>query len=219
MGIRSAFSPMAAAKSPYKKGEVLFDGKDGDTAVLEFPKGYYYVRGQGSGGPGGNNNYWANGGGGGSGAGFEGYVYISEKIDEVKVYAGKASTSTGVSGEDTYIENLLMLGAGQPGGSGPGGKGGVLTFVNEALLSIAKAIIAKNGYDGLSVGSNSAPGGNSVLTEDGGGPAGAGGQVGKTATKPGAGGAGGTQWDGAGGLGKYGELLIRYEGSRLPTTN
>lgn len=215
MGIRSAFSPMAAAKSPYKKGEVLFDGKDGDSATVCLYKGYYYVRGQGPGGPGGYNSYSANGGGGASGAGFEGYVYVSENFKEVEVYAGKAATTI----EDTYIKDLLILGGGKGGGNGSGGKGGVLTFVNEALLKIAKAIIAKNGYNGLSVSSNSAPGANSVLTEDGGGRAGGGGATARKATKPGAGGAGGIQWDPAGGPGMYGELLIRYEGSRLPTTN
>lgn len=208
----------SGTKPKYKKNEVLFDGNNGANATIALYKGYYYVRGQGAGGSGGNNGYWANGGGGGSGAGFEGYVYINRDIKELnKNYAGKASTATASVGEDTYIENLIILGGGQGGGSGGGGKGGVLTFVNEALLSIAKTIIAKNGYDGQSAGSNSVPGANSVLTEDGGGPAGGGGQAGRTATKPGAGGAGGIQWDGTGGLGKYGELKIVYVGRKLPT--
>lgn len=208
---------MGRRKKGYQNGFVLFDGKDGDVANVSFYKGYYYIRGQGAGGSGGNNGYWANGGGGGSGAGFEGYIYISNDMkDLLNNYAGKASTATASAGENTYIENLLTLGGGQGGGSGGGGKGGVLTFVNEALLSVAKAIISKNGYDGQSAGSNTVPGANSVLTEDGGGRAGGGGQAGRTATKPGAGGAGGIQWDGAGGLGKYGELKIVYVGRKLP---
>ena len=211
--MRNSGHPFCPTGKPfYEKNQVIFDGQDGDAVNLTFVKGFYYVRGQGAGGGGGNNNYWHNGVGGGSGAGFEGYLYFAEKIENVSVITGKGGTNS-TAGGDTSIADIMVLGGGKRGLPAAGGEGGEFLFAADPSLAvISKAIIQSNGVNGVGAPSNAEgfSGGNSVLTGDGGG------QNSSNATKPGAGGGGQWQWGGAGGLGMFGELKIIYLGRKLP---
>lgn len=207
MTIRSPFYPIGGGKKyPYKKGEVLFNGKNGDAITLNLYPGLYYIRGQGAGGGGGNNNYWHNGVGGGSGAGFEGYIRFKKNCT-LLVGAGTAGANS-AAGTNTYINDILILSGGQGGLPAAGGQGGIFQFI--AAPSIAEIVsfsIKSDGNNGIGAPSNAdgISGGNSVLTNSGGG------KNSNNATAPGAGGGGQWQWGGAGGTGMYGELFIRFE--------
>lgn len=193
----------------YPPGKILFDGNNGTTANIDFKRGVYYIRGQGAGGCGGNCGYHYTGSGGGSSAGFEGYIYLNRHIGIKKCYSG--IVIQGSASEATYITDLLTLGGGGQGGSNNGlaGPAGIISI--SSIVQVISATKNSNGYQGeASVGPPRCGGANSVLTNTGGGPLGASPQALRHATAPGAGGAGGIQFDEAGGFGKYGELTIRY---------
>lgn len=215
MTIMGKSNPLGGGICAYPPGTTLFDGYDGASEIIDLKKGVYYIRGQGAGGAGGNNGYSANGGGGASSAGFMGYISILSNFDNCTVYTGKAATKTATAGEATSIGKLMSLGGGGGGGSGSGvpGVAGIFQFdFDESCIGKAKILsytVKSDGNTVEKVGSAYAPGANSVLTNDGGGAAGSG-VANRHATKPGAGGAGGIQWDSTGGFGKYGELTIQY---------
>lgn len=80
MGIRTAIKPLGTRKGKYKKGTVLCNLSNGQSATITLYPGIYYIRGQGAGAGGGNYAYpYGNGTGAGSGAGFEGYIKILKK--------------------------------------------------------------------------------------------------------------------------------------------
>ena len=100
-------------------------------------------------------------------------------------------------------------------GGGKGGAGenkahvanaGIYTFKSSNNWEIISSKVARNGNQGLEATSsgNFVSGGNSVLTNSGGGKGHA------AATAPGAGGGGGYQWNINGGNGSYGECLIKF---------
>lgn len=210
MGIRTAIKPLGSRKGRYKKGTVLCSLSAGQSAIITFYPGIYYIRGQGAGAGGGNYAYpWGHGTGAGSGAGFEGYIKILKKV-EVTVTAGKAGISA-TDGTATFISNIINLDGGKAGftnqGGIPdiGGLGGVITIDTSNLnkiFYIKSYSVKSNGKSGTKQ-----TGGNSVLTNDGGGEA-----SGGNATTRGAGGGGTSGIGGKGGIGGDGELLIRYEG-------
>lgn len=190
---------------PYKRDTVLCNLTAGAVKTIDFYKGLYYVRGQGAGGGGGNNNYWHNGVGGGSGAGFEGYIRFKKNCT-LLVGAGTAGANS-TAGTNTYINDVLILSGGQGGLPAAGGQGGLIQFI--ADLSIAEIVsfsIKSDGNNGIGAPSTAAgfSGGNSILTNSGGG------QNSNNATAPGAGGGGQWQYGGAGGMGGAGEILIKY---------
>ena len=194
-------------KQPYAPGTILFQGNNGASGSVDFYPGVYYIRAQGGGGGGGNNAY-SNGGGGGSGAGFEGYIRFLAEMPGTLVTAGTGGAGQ-TAGTATSIAGVLTLGGGLRGLENSIGKGGTLSWVNNngGLYSVVSATVQRDGYDGV-IPPNSATavsGGNSVLTNSGGGLANA------AATAPGAGGGGGYAWHRAGGAGMYGEILISYE--------
>lgn len=180
----------------------------GDVAKdITFKRGVYYIRAQGAGAGGGNNNYTNNGGGGGSGAGFEGYIYVSKEFSSnVTTGVGGANSSAGA---DTVIGGVMTLGGGKGGNSGEAGAGGTLT-ISEAV-TIIKSIIQSDGRAGVFSNAGSGDyrcaGGNSVLTNSG---QGYGTGDLHNATTPGAGAGGQVQWDTVGGVGGNGECLIQY---------
>ena len=221
MGIRTAIKPLGSRKGRYKKGTVLCNLSNGQSATITFYPGIYYIRGQGSGGSGGNCGYFATGGGGGSGAAFEGYVRVLKKMI-ITVTAGAAPTKNSIAGGNTIIENMMTLNSGQGGGDGNGqtGIGGLIDIVIQNWFKIIDSwphtvLNGLPGNNGVVTGSDYSAGANAALTGTGGGKAGGSGQSGRSATAPGAGGAGGIQFDTSGGLGACGECFIRYEQSYI----
>lgn len=217
MTIMGKMNRLGNAPLAYPVNTDLFDGNNGASDTINLKKGIYYVRAQGAGGSGGNNIYAGNGGGGASGAGFEGFIRLKTNLKDILVVAGKAGTVASKAGDATSIGTAIILNGGGGGGTdnNVAGIGGVLTIDNN-LIDIPQFIIKSNGENGnLITGSNGThSGGNSVLTKSGGGIPG-GNKTQRNASAPGAGGAGGKAWDSAGGLGMYGELLIRFVTSKL----
>ncbi len=211
MTLMGKSNPLGGAVCAYTPGTILFDGSNGDSATLQMKKGFYFIRGQGAGAGGGNCGLYGTGGGGGSGAGFEGNVYITDNQNDVNCYAGIAEEANRKDGEASYIGGLMNMGGGHIGGSdnGVAGTGGTLTISGNILVISCR--VSSDGNPGnQTTGSNGTKGGaNSVLTNSGAGIANAA-FAERCATAPGAGGAGGRQWDGNGGYGKYGELKIQY---------
>lgn len=206
MLISGSLHPLGnVVNEPYKRDSVLCNLTDGAVKTIEFYKGLYYVRGQGGGGGGGNNNYWHNGVGGGSGAGFEGYIRFNKNC-RLLVGAGTAGANS-TAGTNTYINDVLILNGGQGGLPGGGGQGGLFQFIVDLKVAeIVSSSIKSDGTNGIGAPSNAAgfSGGNSVLTNSGGG------QNSNNATAPGAGGGGQWQYGSAGGIGGAGEILIKY---------
>ena len=211
MTIMGKSNSLGGSICAYTPNTILFDGKNGDTKEVNLKKGYYYIRAQGAGGGGGNCGVYGVGGGGGSGAGFEGIIKISDNLNNINCYAGIAPQSNRKSGEASYIGDIIKLGGGIVGytDNGGAGVGGSLTISEQ--LQITSCQIKSNGYSGNSVvnGTTLRSGANSVLTNNGGGIA-KGTFEERCATAPGAGGAGGKQWDLDGGYGMYGEVKIQY---------
>lgn len=195
----------------YEPDTVLCDINNGASASVIFKKGVYYVRGQGAGGGGGRNGYFGSGQGGGSGAGFEGYIYVKRDLGTVSVSAGVGGTEAynGNPGTDTVVGSIMTLGGGK-GGAGENkehvANAGIYTFNSSNDWEIISSTVARNGNQGLEATSSGdfVSGGNSVLTNSGGGKGHA------NATAPGAGGGGGYQFNINGGDGYYGELKIQY---------
>lgn len=195
----------------YEPDTVLCDINNGASASVIFKKGVYYVRGQGAGGGGGRNGYFGNGQGGGSGAGFEGYIYVKRDLGAVSVSTGVGGTEAydGNPGTDTIVGSIMTLGGGK-GGAGENkehvANAGIYTFNSSDDWEIISFTVAQNGNQGLEATSSGdfVSGGNSVLTNSGGGKGHA------NATAPGAGGGGGYQFNINGGDGYYGELKIQY---------
>lgn len=185
----------------YPRDTLLYSGVYGDTALVNFKKGLYYIRGQGGGGGGGRNSF-GNGGGGGSAAGFEGLVYLTKSCT-LKVGAGVGGTQQ-VNGTDTYITGLMIMGGGGRGLENVIGIGGILNISPE--VRVISSIISSNGTNGRMAQTDGGfiSGAHSVLTNTGGG------RGESSATAPGAGGGGGYQWHQSGGTGGGGELIIQY---------
>ena len=211
MTIPCSLYPLGTLISPYKIDEVLCNISNGQTATVHLYPGVYYIRAQGAGGGGGRNGYFSNGQGGGSGAGFEGYLRIKGNV-------GKVTCTTGVGGIEAYdgnpggntqIGGIMTLGGGL-GGAGETNEhvanAGIYTFNSSNNWEIISFAVARNGNQGLEATSSGdfVSGGNSVLTNSGGGKGHA------NATAPGAGGGGGYQWNINGGNGSYGECLIKF---------
>lgn len=195
----------------YEPDTVLCNISNGESSSVEFKKGVYYVRGQGAGGGGGRNGLYGNGQGGGSGAGFEGYIYVKRDLGAVSVSTGVGGTQAydGNPGTDTIVGSIMTLGGGG-GGAGENkanvANAGIYTFNSSDDWEIISCTVAQNGNHGLEATASAdfVSGGNSVLTDSGGGKGHA------SSTAPGAGGGGGYQWNFDGGDGYYGELKIQY---------
>ncbi len=211
MTIMGKSNTLGGSVCAYFPGTILFDGKNGASANISLKKGTYYIRAQGAGAGGGNSGAYGIGGGGGSGAGFDGNIYINNNQENIICYAGIAEQANRKNGEASYIGDLITLGGGFVGGSdnGKAGSGGTLTISNN--INIISYDIKSNGNPGNPTinGSATKAGGNSVITNTGGGIY-KGTFAERCATAPGAGGAGGKQWDLNGGYGMYGEVKIQY---------
>lgn len=211
MTIPCSLFPLGTMISHYKIGEVLCNISNGQTATVHLYPGVYYIRAQGAGGGGGRNGYFGNGQGGGSGAGFEGYLRIKGNVGKVTCTSGVGGLEAyhGNPGTDTVIGQLMTLGAGG-GGAGENtehyANAGILTINPSDHWEILSYTVKRNGNQGLEATSSGdfVSGGNSVLTNSGGGKGHA------NATAPGAGGGGGYQWNIEGGAGSYGECLVKF---------
>lgn len=196
---------------PYKIGEVLCNISNGRTATVHLYPGVYYIRAQGAGGGGGRSGYYGHGQGGGSGAGFEGYLRVKADAGKVtcKAGVGGAEAYDGNPGTNTFIGSIMTLGGGK-GGAGENkehvANAGILKINSSANWEILSYTVKRNGIQGLEAPSSGdfVSGGNSVLTNSGGGKGHA------AATAPGAGGGGGYQWNIEGGAGGAGECLIQF---------
>lgn len=195
----------------YKPYKVLCNISNGASKVIYLYPGIYYIRAQGAGGGGGRNGYFGNGQGGGSGAGFEGYIYVKRDLGAVSVSTGVGGTEAydGNPGTNTFVGSIMTLGGGK-GGAGENkehvANAGILTINSSDNWEILSYTVKSNGNQGLEATSSGdfVSGGNSVLTNSGGGKGRA------NATAPGAGGGGGYPWNIGGGAGGAGECLIQY---------
>lgn len=178
---------------PYK---VLCNISNGKSSRVEFRKGVYYIRAQGGGGSGGTYGDfgWGRGSGGGSGAGFEGYILVKRNIIcNVSTGAAVSSGKWSVNGNSTQIENMFIFGGGEGGKTNEAlAVGGELTVIANDDYEILTAKYLGNGNGTKVVDGNKRYGGDSVISNDGGGLPSA------NATAPGAGG--------------VGECLIQYIG-------
>lgn len=184
----------------YNATQTICNVNNGASWSGTLARGIYYIRGQGA-GAWGNASGWGDGYGGGSGAGFEGYIHIRE-AKKVTVTAGKCPPDSRGNGEDTVISGVMTLGGGRIGVIGSAGdphNGGLLSISSD--IDVLSYTVKSNGNGGIIRG-----GGNSVLTNSGGGPSNA------DATAPGAGG-GGSYGIYGGGKGYYGEILIKAVGA------
>lgn len=190
---------------PYK---VLCNISNGESSSVEFRKGVYYIRAQGGGGSGGTfgDFGWGRGSGGGSGAGFEGYIYVKRNIIcNVSTGAAVSSGKWSVNGNSTQIENMFIFGGGEGGKTNEAlAVGGELTVIANDDYEILTAKYLGNGNGTKVVDGNKRYGGDSVISNDGGGLPSA------NATAPGAGGGGFTGSGINGGAGGAGECLIQY---------
>lgn len=205
LGIRG--NRLGAPVNNYKANYVLCALSGVASATKTLYPGVYIVRAQGAGGGGGRNGYFGNGQGGGSGAGFEGKLKVRRKIP-VAVCTG-AGGAQQAKGTDTIIGDIWTLGAGLEGSTESAAhiaNAGPYTFNSSADWEIVSYKVARNGEQGLEATSSDSfvSGGNSVLTNSGGGKGSA------NATAPGAGGGGGFQWHFDGGSGGVGECLIKF---------
>lgn len=211
MTIMGKSNPLGSSTCAYPPNTILFDGNNGASTTLTLKRGCYFVRAQGAGAGGGACGLYGPGGGGGSGAGFEGNIYISNDQSNITCYAGIAEQADQKNGESSYIGDLMTFGGGLIGGSdnGVAGLGGTLTISDK--VQIISYRVKSNGNPGnKTTGDFGTQGGSdSVLTNSGAGIANAD-FANRCASAPGAGGAGGRQWDGAGGYGMYGETKIQY---------
>lgn len=190
---------------PYK---VLCNISNGASSSVEFRKGVYYIRAQGGGGSGGTyGDYgWGRGSGGGSGAGFEGYILVKRNIIcNVSTGAAVSSGKWSVNGNSTQIENMFIFGGGEGGKTNEAlAVGGELTVIANDDYEILTAKYLGNGNGTKVVDGNKRYGGDSVISNDGGGLPSA------NATSFGAGGGGFTGSGINGGAGGAGECLIQY---------
>lgn len=190
---------------PYK---VLCNISNGESSSVEFRKGVYYIRAQGGGGSGGTfgDFGWGRGSGGGSGAGFEGYILVKRNIIcNVSTGAAVSSGKWSVNGNSTQIENMFIFGGGEGGKTNEAlAVGGELTVIANDDYEILTVKYLGNGNGTKVVDGNKRYGGDSVISNDGGGLPSA------NATAPGAGGGGFTGSGINGGAGGAGECLIQY---------
>lgn len=211
MTIPCSLYPLGTLIRYYKIGEVLCNIQNGQTATVHLYPGVYYIRAQGAGGGGGRCGYYGHGQGGGSGAGFEGYLRVKADVGKVTCTAGVGGTEAydGNPGTDTFIGSIMTLGGGK-GGAGENkehvANAGIYTFRSSNKWEIISSTVARNGNQGLEapVEGDFVSGGNSVLTNSGGGKGRA------DATAPGAGGGGGYRFNINGGAGSYGECLVKF---------
>nr|DAP57935.1 MAG TPA: hypothetical protein [Caudoviricetes sp.] len=214
MGIPYSQNPLGTRDAPYKRGQTLINVANGGKGKINLLRGVYYIRAQGGGGGGGDNSYFYNGGGGGSGAGFEGYIKILKPVLNIEVTTGGggAGGNGRNKGGDTVIPYIMRCVGGGGGYNNDPGIGGALELPGlNSTFTIVKSIIQRNGNNGNVPPNdgNHVSGGNSVLTNSGGGKGCA------PATAPGAGGGAGYAWNVNGQAGSYGECLIKYSGDYL----
>lgn len=207
LGIRG--NRLRAPVNNYKANFVLCNLSGVASATKILYPGVYAIRAQGAGGGGGRNGYFGNGQGGGSGAGFEGKLKVWRKIP-VAISTGAGGTQQ-KPGTNTVIGNIWTLGAGLQGSTENAAhiaNGGPYTFNSSADWEIVSSTVARDGNMGIEAAPDaSKSGGDSVLTNSGGGPIS---HENKNASAPGAGGGGGWQWNSDGGSGGVGEAKITF---------
>lgn len=201
-------STLVYQADPYTPGAVLLNISNAGSGTVNFYKGKYHIYAQGAGGGGGRSVYFAHAGGGGSGAGFNGYIVFTEDVLNVacSTAAGAGELQVGVA---TVINGIFNLGGGGTGQNDGwnAGVGGTYTFTSDSRWYIESSTVAGNGNSGFAGNASTTPsyGGNSVLTNSGGGTAN------NNATALGAGGGGGRASH-VGMTGGGGQCVIKYIG-------
>lgn len=208
MTIPCSLSPLGATPSPYKPDEIVCNISNGQTKEVKLTPGVYYIETQGGGGSGGTYGDfgWGRGSGGGSGAGFKGLIRVKKTITcNISTAAAVSSGKWSVKGNPTEIENMFLCDGGGAGITNEAlAVGGKLTVIENDSYEILSSEYRGNGNGTKVVNGNKRYGGDSVITNDGGGLPGA------NATSNGAGGGG---YDGSGingGAGGAGSCLIKF---------
>lgn len=156
----------------YEPNTVLCNISNGASSSVEFRKGVYYIRAQGGGGGGTYGDFgWGRGSGGGSSAGFEGYILVKRNIIcNVSTGAAVSSGKWSVNGNSTQIENMFIFGGGEGGKTNEAlAVGGELTVIANDDYEILTAKYLGNGNGTKVVDGNKRYGGDSVISNDGGG--------------------------------------------------
>lgn len=194
----------------YNATQTICNVNNGASWSGTLARGIYYIRAQGGGGSGGTYGDfgWGRGSGGGSGAGFEGYILVKRNIIcNVSTGAAVSSGKWSVNGNSTQIENMFIFGGGEGGKTNEAlAVGGELTVIANDDYEILTAKYLGNGNGTKVVDGNKRYGGDSVISNDGGGLPSA------NATSFGAGGGGFTGSGINGGAGGAGECLIKCVG-------
>lgn len=219
MTLPCTLHPIGTEVSRYEPDQVLCDLSNGQTAELTLYPGIYYIEVQGAGGSGGQYGAfgWGRGAGGGSGAGFKGLVRVKRTINSTVTTAVTTprtggSASKGTTGGSTTISGMFLFKGGEGGWGGDSSRftdGGLITVYESPDYDIIQADYLGNGNP--TDLTDLRRGGDSVITNDGGGRD-------SDATSPGAGGCG---YDGSGlngGAGGAGSCLIKYIGAYGPHT-
>lgn len=208
MTIPCYLSPLGTSLGKYKPDEIICDLSNGETAEVTFYPGVWYIETQGGGGSGGTYGDfgWGRGSGGGSGAGFKGLIRVKKTITcNISTAVAVASGKWSVKGNPTEIENMFLCDGGGAGITNEAlANGGLLTVINNDAFDIIQADYLGNGNPTKVVDGSKRYGGDSVITNDGGGLPSA------NATSFGAGGGGYNGSGINGGAGGAGSCLIRY---------
>ncbi len=209
--------PLGTTMGRYAPEEVLCDLSNGETAEITLYPGIYYIEVQGAGGSGGQYGAfgWGRGAGGGSGSGFKGLIRVKKTVKTTVTTAVTTprtggSASKGTKGGSTTISDMFLCAGGDGGWGGDSSRftdGGLITVYESDSFDIVQADYLGNGNP--TDLTDLRRGGDSVITNDGGGRD-------SDATSPGAGGCG---YDGSGlngGTGGEGSCLIKYVGAYGP---
>ena len=222
MTIVCSLYPLGTTMGRFKPDEVLCDLSNGETAEITLYPGVYYIEAQGAGGSGGQYGTfgWGRGTGGGSAAGFKGLIRIKKTITTtistaVETIRSGGSTTEGKTGNPTTLTNMFTFNGGQAGWGGDEGfssyqlrNGGLITVIENDDFDIIQADYLGNGNP-TDFEVSRRKGGDSVITNDGGG-------LNTNATSPGAGGCGYSGSGVNGGNGGEGTCLIKYVGAYGP---
>lgn len=210
MTIPCYLSPLGTSLGKYKPDEIICDLSNGETAEVTFYPGVWYIETQGGGGSGGTYGDfgWGRGSGGGSGAGFKGLIRVKKTITcNISTAVAVASGKWSVKGNPTEIENMFLCDGGEGGHTNEAlSVGGELTVIENDSYEILSSEYRGNGNGTKVVDGNKRYGGDSVITNDGGGLPSA------NATSFGAGGGGYTGSGINGGAGGAGSCLIKFVG-------
>lgn len=195
----------------YNATQTICNLSNGQSWSGTLARGVYYIEVQGGGGSGGTYGDfgWGRGSGGGSGAGFKGFILVKKPMTcNVSTGAAVSSGKWSVNGNPTEIENMFLCGGGEGGKTNEAlAAGGKLTVISNDSYEILASEYLGDGNGTKVIDNNKRYGGDSVITNSGGG------NPSENATAFGAGGGGFTGSGINGGAGGAGSCLIKAVGA------